>query len=61
MAHAQPPDNFGWIILQGGTAALLYYATFYLFGLSARERGLIVAKARSVFSRSRATHLPPTE
>jgi O-antigen/teichoic acid export membrane protein len=61
MAHAQPPDNFGWIVLQGGTAALLYYATFYLFGLSARERGLIVAKARSVFSRSRAAHLPPTE
>jgi len=61
MAYAQPPDNFGWIILEGSLAALLYYATFYRTGLSASERELIVGKARSILNRSRATHTPPTE
>jgi len=61
MAYAQPPNNFGWIILEGGIAALLYYATFYRTGLSGWERELVVVKARSIFSRSRTTHVPPTE
>jgi O-antigen/teichoic acid export membrane protein len=61
MAYAQPPSNFGWIILQGGTAALLYYAAFYWTGLSRSERALVVGRARSVLNRSRATHAPPAE
>ena len=61
MAYAQPPDNFGWIILQGSVAALLYYAVFYRTGLSRSERELIVGKARSVWSRSRATPAPPAD
>jgi len=61
MAYAQPPNNFGWIILQGSIAALLYYATFYRIGLSGSERGLILGKVRSALSRSRATHAPPAE
>jgi peptidoglycan biosynthesis protein MviN/MurJ (putative lipid II flippase) len=60
MAYAQPPDNFGWIILEGGVAALLYYAIFYRT-LSAWERELIVGKARSIFHRSRTAHAPPSE
>jgi O-antigen/teichoic acid export membrane protein len=61
MAYAQPPSNFGWIILQGGTAALLYYAAFYRTGLSGPERELIVGKVRTALNRSRATHAPPAE
>jgi O-antigen/teichoic acid export membrane protein len=61
MAYAQPPNNFGWIILQGSIAALLYYAAFYRTGLSGSERELIVGKVRSALNRSRATHAPPAE
>jgi hypothetical protein len=61
MAYAQPPDNFGWIILQGSIAALLYYAVFYRTGLSLSERKLIVGKVRSVLNRSSAAHAPPAE
>ncbi len=61
MAYAQPPDNFGWIILEGSVAALLYFAAFYRTGLAAWERELIAAKARSVLTRSRVTQPPPTE
>ena len=61
MAYAQPPTTFGWIILQGGTAALLYYAIFYRTGLSDSERGLVAGKARSVLNRTRATTTPPAE
>lgn len=58
MAHVQPPSNFGWIILEGSVAALLYYAAFYWTGLSGAERALVTGKARTLLSRSRAT---PTE
>jgi hypothetical protein len=61
MAYVQPPSNFGWIILEGSIAALLYYATFYRTGLSSWERELIVGKARSLLLRSRATPAPPAE
>jgi O-antigen/teichoic acid export membrane protein len=61
MAYAQPPDNFGWIILQGSSAALLYYAVFYRTGLSVSERELIVGKVRSGLNRSRAAHASRAE
>jgi O-antigen/teichoic acid export membrane protein len=61
MAYVQPPSNFGWIILEGSIAALLYYATFYRIGLSSWERELVVGKARSLLLRSRATPAPPAE
>ena len=61
MAYAQPPHNFGWIILEGSMAALLYYVAFYRTGLAAWERELVAAKARSVLNRSRVTQPPPAE
>jgi O-antigen/teichoic acid export membrane protein len=61
MAQVQPPASFGWIVLQGSIAALLYYATFYRTGLSVAERARFAGKARVLLSRSSTSPGPPAE
>lgn len=43
--YLQPAvDGFQWVFLQGATAALVYYMTYYLTSLRAEERLFIAAK-----------------
>ncbi|MBK1630600.1 hypothetical protein CKO31_07545 [Thiohalocapsa halophila] len=45
--YLQPAvDGFQWVFLQGATAALVYYLTFYLTSVRAEERLFITAKLK---------------
>jgi O-antigen/teichoic acid export membrane protein len=45
LGRLQPPgDGFLWIILEGGAAALVYFAGFYALALKPAERAFITAK-----------------
>ncbi|WP_462330267.1 MATE family efflux transporter [Thiohalocapsa halophila] len=45
--YLQPAvDGFQWVFLQGATAALVYYLTFYLTSVRAEERIFIAAKLK---------------
>lgn len=46
LSQLQAPDNFLWIILEGGASALVYFAAFALLGLRASERSEIGARLR---------------
>jgi O-antigen/teichoic acid export membrane protein len=39
-------DGFQWIMLEGGSAALIYFAAFYLTGMKPEERAFIAAKLK---------------
>lgn len=46
LARVQPPAGFGAVVLQGGLCALVYFAGFWLTGLTAAERRTVTQRLR---------------
>ena len=44
LEQLQPSNSFLWIILEGGTAALVYFAAFALVGMKRSERKAVIAQ-----------------
>ena len=57
----QPITGFGWIFLEGGASALVYFAAFYWSGLAPAERTLIAGKLGTLLNRARAHSPSPTD
>ena len=61
LIHWQPVTGFGWILLEGGASALVYFATFYWSGLAAAERAMIAGRLGPVLGRARSHSPSPTD